>query len=265
MSKVDSNEIDIIVKNSVSLINIYCSNLFEFITKLEFGDFIKKAYSFVDENNGTRRKANFLSSFFELAIEHAENNSTQIRIEYETLNFLLGEGLKMKLGKKFRNLVKSSILNFSDQSILDVMGELAACITLSKTYNFDAYEHTLQNGKSIDFVVSNQSSTFLIEVLNIKIENEKYEEEKFKNFITKRICDKHKHKSQNLSELESEMIIIFPIIYGLTQTILREQNQLFASFESIMKDDYNIKCFNPYSFCQYNQGNYIFKQVHEIL
>ncbi|MFC0878901.1 hypothetical protein ACE01N_20070 [Saccharicrinis sp. FJH2] len=259
-----SEETKTIIKNSIELINTYCPNLFRFITKSEFSDFIRKSILFVEKNEEIEMSANFLSSMFELINELEKNASNQIRIEYGTLNYLLGEGIKRNLGSKFKHLVKGSILNFSDQSILDVMGELAACITLDKTYQFENYEYVLQNKKSIDFVFLNQSTPLLIEVLNVKINQNKYDKSNFINFLTKRIVDKHEDKTQNLPDIEKDKIYIFPILHELTESIIQEQKLNLSKFNTKLKDELNINCFLPHTFCRYVDEYYTFKHVHEI-
>jgi hypothetical protein len=253
-----------IIKNSLGLINTYCPNIFRFITETEFTEFIKKAYLFTEENDGIERKANFLSSFLELSKEHSLNNSNQIRTEYGTLNYLLEEGVKRNLGRKFKDLVKSSILNFSDQAILDVMGELGACIALSDSYRLQNYEHRLQNGKYIDFVFTNQSSNIFVEILNVKINIDRYEKIGFISFMKKRVIDKYNDKVQNLPTIEKENIYILPVLHGLNQNVIQEQYQYFSKFDRIMKSDFNLNCFLPYSFCSYNNEPHTFKQICEI-
>lgn len=253
-----------VIKNCLGLINTYCPNIFRFITETEFTDFIKKAYLFTEENDGVERKANFLSSFLELAKEHSLNNSNQIRTEYGTLNYLFEEGAKRNLGKKFKDLVKSSILNFSNQSILDVMGELGACITLSDSYRLQNYEHKLQNGKLIDFVVTNQLSTIFIDILNVKIDIDRYDKNKFESFLSKRVIDKFNDKTLNLPTKEKENIYILPILHGLNQNVINDQSQFFTKFDSVMKNDFNLNCFLPYSFCWYNHEHCSLKKICEM-
>jgi hypothetical protein len=257
--------IETITTNSIGLIKLYCPNLFRFITEAEFSDFIRKSYQFVEENEGKEKRANFLSSLLELSIEHVENNSKQIRIEYVTLNVLLTEGIFNQFGKKLKGLIKGSILNFSDQLILDVMGELGACSALSSKFYFENYEHILSNGKSIDFVFSQQKNHMFIEILNIKIDASKYQEKDFNLFLSKRVLDKYRTKTKGLPLEEKEKVCIFPVLHGATLTLIQEQKQILSNFIDYMKNEYEIKSFSPFTFYRYNNDEYYsFKPIHEI-
>lgn len=246
------------------LLNIYCPNLFQIITRSEFDEFIHKSFQFGLINDGQEINQNFLTSIMKLKDMHKKQVNLQHKYEFDHLNILLGQAIQNNLGKKFKNLLKGSLLNFKNQSILDIMGEISCCVYLSHKFNFEQYEHSIGNNKTIDFKFSKNGRDILVEVSNTKPDLNKYEKSRFKDFLIRRVVKKYEEKTKDLNNLEKDNIYIFPVLHGLRPFIIREQRDVLRNFSQSVKSEYNINSFNQYSFCQYENGVFDFLESHKI-
>lgn len=245
------------IDNSEKLFQLYIPNLLSLLSESEFLSFLEKSYSFVTLNDGKIRNSNFLATFLMLIQEVANNDSEEIRNELGYFNHLLGEFAKVQKNKEFRNLVLSVINNFDKNDFKNVLGEIAVCLTLSQKSELLKYERVLENNKSIDFEFKDiNGEIFLVDVLNIEYNSAKYEKGKpFEKFICGRLETKFNEKSINLNEESKKRLVIFPIIYGLTIEIVRENEAFLTTISKnrFPKDGFNS--FNPMSFAKV-QGTY---------
>lgn len=240
------------IENSRKLFQSYIPNLLITISEKEFLEFLNKAYSFTILNDGKFSNSNFISTFFMLIEEVKNGESQEVRNEFGYFNFLLGEFLKFGKNKEFKNLVLSVINNFKN-----VLGEIAACLVLSQNSVLLKYEKILENKKSIDFEFKDvNGNVFLIDVLNFNYDLTRYQKgEPFEKFICGRLKSKFDEKSENLNFEEKNRLIIFPIIYGLTIEIVRDNEAFLTTLleKRYLVDGFN--CFNPMVFAKV-QGTY---------
>jgi hypothetical protein len=246
-----------IIKNSTYLFQRYIPNLLSLLTENEFLNFIEKSYTFTVINDGKTANKNFLATFLMLAEEEAKNESQEIRNEFGYFNFLLGEFAKIKKNNEFKNLILSVVNNFENNDFKNVLGEIAVCLFLSNNFELLKYERVQQNKKSIDFEFKDANgNTFLVEVLNIEYNSAKYEKGNlFEKFICGRLESKFNEKSIDLSVLDKNKILIFPIIHGFSIEIVRENIMFLTTINKkcFLKDGF--KSFNPMSFAKV-QGTY---------
>lgn len=237
------------ISNGISLLKSYCPNLFEFITEKDFGSFLRRSYNHTMEHGGGTPNNNFIVTFFELLKEHSLNHSTEIRSEFCYFNFLLGEFLKITNPKKFKDLVKGSLLNLETNNFKHSLGEAAACVELCQLFNFVKYEITLENGKSVDLHFQRKGQHDLyVEVYNIEINEEKYEKHNFQSFLNGRLLEKFISKSTELSKDRKKQIIIYPILNGISVDIVKEQEFYLKSLNLYKLTDYGFQSFEPKCF-----------------
>lgn len=236
-------------KNSLGLIEKYCENLFDYISKKDFLIFIKNAVEFVKENNGKELNGNFISSFIELMLEHKLNNSEIIRNEFGYFNYLLGEFKKYGDFKDFKNLVKASIYNFDKNSFHHSLGEIAVCLTLSEKYNFKKYERKLQENKSIDFEFEiEKNNSIYVEVKTIDYNKNKYEKKGFPNFVNNRLKQYFDDKTKKLDSNIKRKIYIYPIFYGITVEIVKENKEYLERIYNSSIENEGFQSFSPRVF-----------------
>ncbi|KGO87072.1 hypothetical protein Q765_07635 [Flavobacterium rivuli WB 3.3-2 = DSM 21788] len=240
---------DVMLKNSVGLMRLYLSNLFEYITESDFQQFIQKAYSFTVQNEGVSLGRNFVSTFFELLREHRENNESIIRNEFSYFNFLLGGFLQYGNHKEFRCLLIATLLNFKSNNFHHVLGEIAACRDLCESFIFHKYENILPNCKSLDFRFSDLAGNiFFVDVVTIEYDISKYEKENFEKFIKGRLAQKFNSKTVNLEEKDKKNIFIYPILFGFSTDIIIEHSEFLKSLQYLRYPEYNFQCFSPKAF-----------------
>lgn len=238
-----------IIANGVGLMKVYLPNLFLYISEKEFELFLQKAHQHSTKNGGGTPNNNFLATFFMLVDEHYTNNSNDIRNEFGYFNFLLGEFQKFENGKKFKSLILAAIYNFKSSSFKHILGEIAACIDLSIKADFVQYEKVLDNGKSIDFHFKHsQNQDFYIDVVNIDFNIEKYEKENFKKFLDGRLLQKFEDKSANLDNHVKNQIIIYPILYGFTPEIIKDQEDYLKLIHLTRYPTAGFQSFDPKLF-----------------
>lgn len=239
---------DTIIANGIGMMKMYLPNLFEYISEKEFEQYLRKSYKHSEEHGGGTPYNNFLVTFFKLIQEHHTNISSDIRNEFDYFNFLLGKFKEFGKVKDFKNLILSTLNNFKANNFKHILGEIAACVDLSHKANFVKYERVLENGKSLDFHFETEKHDFYIDVVNIDFEASKYEKENFQKFLDGRLLQKFESKSINLSDEAKTRIVIYPILYGFTVEIIKEQEEYLKSihlarFPKIRFQSFEPKCF----------------------
>lgn len=257
-----------ISKNCTIILKQYCPNLLEFISNEEFEIFIKKSINHISENNWKANCNNFAVTFFKLLDEHFENQSeTIITNEFKYFNHLLGEFLKLGKNKAFKDLIKSTIYNFKHSNFKNVLGEIAACLSLSANTNMTKYERILPNHKSIDFEFTDiENNIFLVEVLNIEFNQEKYEDQmSFEKFICKRLEDKFNEKSKHLDDELKSRLIIYPILHGFNIDTIRENEFFLNNLWRKKFKEIGFNSFMPGAFGNIQGTYFSFFTIKEII
>ncbi|MFW0739928.1 hypothetical protein [Flavobacterium sp. T12S277] len=239
---------DTIIKNGIGLMKMYLPNLFEYISEKEFEQFLRKSYNHSEEHGGGTPNNNFLVTFFKLIEEHYINTSSDIRNEFGYFNFLLDKFLEFGNNKNFKSLILAALNNFKSSNFKHVLGEIAACVDLSSKANFLKYEKVLDNGKSIDFHFEKQKHNFYVDVVSFDFDIKKYEKENFKKFLDGRLLQKFESKSTNLNNKIKEHIVIYPILYGFTVKIIKEQEEYLKSIHLTRYLKNGFQSFEPKCF-----------------
>lgn len=239
---------DTMIANGIGLMKMYLPNLFEFISENEFEQYLRKSYNHSEEHGGGTPYNNFLVTFFKLIEEHYTNSSSEIRNEFGYFNFLLGKFKEYGNARDFKNLILSSLNNFKANNFKHILGEIAACVDLSNKGKFIKYERVLENGKSLDFHFQMENQDFYIDVVNIDFDASKYEKENFQKFLDGRLLQKFESKSINLSDETKTQIVIYPILYGFTVEIIKEQEEYLKAihlsrFPKVGFQSFEPKCF----------------------
>ncbi|WP_179019404.1 hypothetical protein [Winogradskyella forsetii] len=200
-------------------------------------------------NNGGTPNNNFIVTFFSLLKEHKSNNSNEIRNEFGYFNYLLGEFAKYENKKEFKNLLLGVLYNFKSNNFHHTLGEIAVCLDLNLKFKFEKYERILGNEKSIDFeFIDDNGKSMLIDVLTIDYKKERYEKEKFKNFLDGRLREKFEDKSKKLdSEIKSK-VFVFPILSGFTNEIIKEQSEYLKKVNNSTIEVDGFQTFPPRAF-----------------
>lgn len=239
---------DTIIANGIGLMKMYLPNLFEYITEKEFEMFLRKSYNHSEQHGGGTPYNNFLVTFFKLVGEHHTNTSEEIRNEFGYFNFLLGKFKEFGEGKNFKNLIISALNNFKNSNFKHLLGEIAACVDLNTKAQFVKYEKILENGKSIDFHFEIQKRSFYIDVVSFDFDIKKYEKENFQKFLNGRILQKFESKSVDLNNEVKKQIIIYPILYGFTTDIIKEQEEYLKSIHLATFATSGFQSFEPKCF-----------------
>lgn len=234
--------------NGIGIMKMYLPNLFEFISEKEFEQFLRKSYLHSEKHGGGTPYNNFLVIFFKLIEEHCTNSSTKIRDEFKYFNFLLGKFIEFGKTKDFKDLIMSTINNFKANNFKHILGEIAACIDISNKAMFLKYEKVLENGKSLDFHFRAGRHDFYIDVVNIDFDASKYEKNKFQKFLDRRLLQKFESKSINLSAEIKTNIVIYPILYGFTVEIIKEQEEYLKSIHHSTFIKNGFQSFEPKCF-----------------
>lgn len=220
---------DTMIANGIGLMKMYLPNLFEFISEKEFEQYLRKSYNHSEEHGGGTPYNNFSVTFFKLIEEHRFNSSSEIRNEFGYFNFLLGKFKEFGNAKDFKNLIISTLNNFKANNFKHILGEIAAYVDFTNKATFVKYEKVLDNGKSLDFHFEEGKQDFYIDVVNIDFEASKYEKENFQKFLDGRLLQKFESKSINLCDEAKTHIVIYPILYGFTVEIIKEQVEYLKS------------------------------------
>lgn len=238
------------IQNSIGLIKLYFPNLFKYLSEKEFTTFLSKAYIHTQKFNGGTSNNNFIVTFFKLIEEHKINQSNDIRNEFGYFNYLLGEFTKYSNQKEFRNLLLSVLYNFEINNFHHTLGEIAVCLDLSQHGNFQKYERTLDNGKSVDFeFLSNEGKIVYVDVVTIDYNKRRYEKEKFQDFFDNdRLKVKFNSKSKNLDKETKRKIFIFPILSGFTIEIIKEQSEYLKNISNSTIEKNSYQSFAPRAF-----------------
>lgn len=237
------------IENSIGLINKYCPNLFLFINEKEFKTFLSKAIEHTEKNNDGTPNNNFIVTFFKLINEHKSNQSNEIRNEFAYFNYLLGEFAIYENKKEFKNLLLGVLYNFKSNNFHHTLGEIAVCLDLSLKHKFEKYERILENQKSLDFEFINANGkSILIDVLTIDYNKDKYEKEKFKDFLDGRLRAKFEDKSKDLDLDTKNVIFVFPILSGCTIEIIREQSEYLKNVSNSTIEKDGFQTFPPRVF-----------------
>jgi hypothetical protein len=240
---------DAMISNSIGIAEEYFPNLFNYLSKGDFETFIKKAYEHTAKFNGGTPNNNFIVTFFKLLEEHDRNESNAIRNEFGYFNYLLGEFSNYSNQKEFKSLLIGALYNFEKSDFHHSLGEIGACLDLSRERIFKKYEQPLANGKSIDFVFSSKDgSSIYVEVLNIDYNKSRYEKEKFQLFLDKRLSDKFSSKSIGLDSETKKKIYIYPILNGFTTQIIKEQSEYLRNITKASIEKNSYQSFSPKSF-----------------
>lgn len=239
---------DTMIANGIGLVKTYLPNLFEYISEKDFEQYLRKSYNYSEENGGGTPYNNFLVTFFKLIEEHYTNSSFEIREEFGYFNFLLGKFKEFGNPKNFRSLILSTLNNFKSNNFKHVLGEIAACVNISNKANFVKYETVFDNGKSIDFHFEMEKQDFYIDVVSFDFNSKKYEKEKFKKFLDGRLLQKFEYKSKKLSDDLKKRIVIYPILYGFTIEIIKEQEEYLKSIHLARFDKIGFQSFEPKCF-----------------
>jgi len=236
------------IENGIGVIKTYLPNLFVYISEKEFEKYLRKSYIHSEENGGRTPHNNFLVTFFKLIEEHYTNTSSELREEFGYFNFLLGKHKEFGNPKNFKNLIISTLNNFKSNNFKHILGEIAACVDISNKANFIKYETVLENGKSIDFHFEMEKHDFYIDVVSFEFDAKKYEKENFKKFLDGRLLQKFEDKSKNLSDDLKKQIVVYPILYGFTVEIIKEQEEYLKSIHLARFDNIGFQSFEPKCF-----------------
>ncbi len=229
------------ITTGINVIKTYLPNIFLFLTEKDFEIFLRKSYEHTG-GIGTA-KNNFIVTFFMLIEEIKQNKSEDVRNEFGYFNFLLGKFSEIGINKKFKELIIASLNNFSANNFKHILGEIAACLSINSKAEFVKYEKKFENGKSLDFQFKMDNHDFYIDVVNIDFDAKKYEKENFQKFLDGRLLHKFEDKSKNLSDEVKSQIIIYPILYGFSVEIIKEQEEYL---KSIRLAKYHKKGFQSY-------------------
>lgn len=237
------------IQNSIDLIKLYLPNLWIYLSEEEFKTFLLKAFEHTKKYNGGTTKNNFIVTFFKLFEEHRTNNSQEIRTEFKYFNYLLGEFKKYGNNKEFKDLLIGALYNFESNNFHHSLGEIAVCLDLCRKSNFQDYEQTFENGKSIDFVFSNdQGELKYIDVVTIDYNKERYEKDNFQAFFDNRLKSKFESKSVGLELDFKRKIHVFPIISGITIEIIKEQSEYLKNIKMSTLEENGFQSIEPRVF-----------------
>lgn len=240
---------DTMISNGIGLMKKYLPNLFVYISEKEFEQFLRKSYQHTEKNGGGTPNNNFLFTFFKLIDEHYNNKSNDIRNEFGYFNFLLEKFIEFGQNKDFKNLIKGSLTNFKSSNFKHVLGEAAACVDLCSKAKFLKYEIVLENKKSLDFQFQfEENHTFYIDVVSYDFDKTKYENEKFEKFLDDRLLKKFNEKVHGLEDDLKERVIIYPILYGFTIEIVKEQEKYLKSIKLSRVKTKGFQSFEPKFF-----------------
>lgn len=234
------------IMNGINVMKTYIPNLFIFLKEKDIETFLRKSYKHTGGIG--RTKNNFIVTFFMLIDEIKENKSEVIRNEFGYFNFLLGKFNEIGNNKKFKELIIASLNNFSSNNFKHILGEIAACGDISSKADFVEYEKDFENGKSLDFHFKKENLDFFIDVVNIDFNAEKYEKENFQKFLDGRLLQKFNDKSINLSDELKKQIIIYPVLYGFTVEIVKEQEAYLNSIHLTRYHKNGFQSFEPRFF-----------------
>jgi hypothetical protein len=237
-----------IITNGIGIMKIYLPNLFEFISEKEFEQYLRKSYNHTEELGGGTPYNNFLVTFFRLIEEHKTNSSLDIRNEFGYFNFLLGKFKEIGKSKNFKDLILATINNFEVNNFKHILGEIAACVDFNNKAKFVKYESILKNGKSLDLHFEMENHDFYIDVVSIDFDLSKYEKENFQKFLDGRLLQKFECKSVNLEDEVKMHIIIYPILYGFTVEIIKEQEEYLKSIHHSRFSKNGFQSFEPKCF-----------------
>ncbi len=239
---------DTMITNGIGIMKMYLPNLFEFISEKEFEQYLRKSYKHSEEHGGGTPNNNFLVTFFKIIKEQRTNSSSEIRNEFGYFNFLLGKFKEFGNARDFKNLILSTLNNFKSNNFKHILGEIAACVDLSHKANFMKYEKVLENGKSIDFHFEKDNQDFYIDVISMDFDTTKYEKENFQKFLDGRLLQKFESKSANLKDETKKQILIYPILYGFTVEIIKEQEEYLKSIHLARFPQKGFQSFEPKCF-----------------
>lgn len=240
---------DTIIKNSIGLIRMYLPNLLQVLTEKEFENFIRVSYDFTEKNGGGTKRDSFIVTFFKLVEEHQKNNSNEIRNEFGYFNYLIGEFIKLGKAKAFKDLIISSLNDFSQNRFIHILGEIAACLDLSSHLVLQKYEQELVNRKQADFfLLDKQGKEIYVDVVTIEFDKNKYQQEKFSKFIDGRLQQKFEKKTLNLPLVEKQKMYIYPILYGFTVEIIKQNASYLRSIENFKLPEQSFQSFSPRAF-----------------
>lgn len=254
------------IKNSIGLINIYCPNLFLYISESEFSTFISKAIDHTEKNGGGTPNNNFIVTFFQLLKEHKYDNTNEIRSEFAYFNHLLGKFQQYGNKREFKNLIISVLYNFESNNFHHTLGEIAVCLDLCLKYTFIKYESILENKSSIDFEFKNEKGErILIEAYTIEFNKHKYQKDKFKSFLDHRLKTKSQDKTKNLDFKAIRNIFIFPILSGFTIEIIKEQSEYLKKVSNSTIGRNGFQTFSPRVFGNVQGTFFSFFTIDEII
>lgn len=236
------------IANGIGIMKLYLPNLFEFISEKEFEQYLRKSYKHTEEHGGGTPYNNFLVTFFKLIEEHKTKSSSDIRNEFGYFDFLLGKFKEFVDTKNFKDLILSTIDNFKVNNFKHILGEIAACVDLNNKAKFIKYERVLENGKSFDLHFEIENFDFYIDVVNIDFDPSKYEKENFQKFLDGRLLQKFECKSVNLKDEAKRHIVIYPILYGFTFEIIKEQEEYLKSIHLFRFPENGFQSFEPKCF-----------------
>ena len=235
------------INNGTTLLRTYIPWLFSFLSEKDIEIFFKKAYT---QTNGIgTSNNNFIATFFMLLDEVRENKSNEIRNEFAYYNFLLSKFIETGDCKKFKDLIASTLYNFSANNFKHVLGEIAACLDLSQQNNFIKYEAPFSNEKCIDFQfeVGSKGNIF-IEVYNIDFDCSRYEAKKFSIFLNGRLKKKYEDKTKDLPIEDKIKIYIYPILFEISNDIVKEQEYYLKSLVNSSIETNGFQTIEPKSF-----------------
>jgi len=232
--------------NGINVIKTYLPNIFLFLTEKDFEIFLRKSYEHTGGIGTTNN--NFIVTFFMLIEEIKQNKSEDVRNEFGYFNFLLGKFSEIGKNKKFKELIISSLNNFSANNFKHILGEIAACLNINSKAEFVKYEKIFENGKSLDFHFKMYNHDFYIDVVNIDFDAKKYEKENFQKFLDGRLLQKFEDKSKNLSDEVKSQIIIYPILYGFSVEIIKEQEEYLKSIHLAKYHKNGFQSYEPKCF-----------------
>lgn len=237
------------IENSIGLINKYCPNLFLFLNKKEFINFLSKAIEHTEKNNHETPNNNLIVTLFKLINEHKSNESNVVRNEFSYFNYLLGKFAHYKNKKEFKNLLLGVLYNFKSNNFHHILGEIAVCLDLSLKHKFEKYERILENHKSLDFeFINSYGESMLIDILTIDYNKDRYEKENFKTFFDGRLRVKFENKSKDLDLDIKKKIFVFPILSGCTSKIITEQSEYLKNVSSSTIEKDGFQTFPPRVF-----------------
>jgi hypothetical protein len=110
-----------------------------------------------------------------------------------------------------------------------------------------------------------ENNEYYIDVVNIDFEANKYEIGNFQNFLNRRLLQKFESKSINLSDEIKSQIVIYPILYGFTVEIIKEQEDYLKAIRFSRLNDVGFQCFEPNCFGNIQGTFYKLFSIDEIV